>query len=62
VLARIDENTIRVVAILGTTSTGEFEPIREIHDAVVANNESSGLQVPVPVDAASGGFWNGGAS
>ena len=32
VIARIDENTIGVVAILGTTFTGEFEPIEEIHD------------------------------
>jgi glutamate decarboxylase len=56
VLARIDANTIGVVAILGTTYTGEFEPIKEIHDAVVANNEESGLQVPMHIDAASGGF------
>jgi glutamate decarboxylase len=56
VVARIDENTIGVVAILGTTYTGEFEPIREIHDAVVAHNEATGDQVPVHVDAASGGF------
>jgi len=53
---RIDENTIGVVAILGTTYTGEYEPIKEIHDAVVANNEAEGLDVPVHVDAASGGF------
>ena len=53
---RIDENTIGVVAILGTTYTGEYEPIKEIHDAVVANNEAKGLAVPVHVDAASGGF------
>jgi glutamate decarboxylase len=53
---RIDENTIGVVAILGTTYTGEFEPIRDIHDAVVAHNAATGLQVPVHVDAASGGF------
>jgi glutamate decarboxylase len=53
---RIDENTIGVVAILGTTYTGEFEPILEIHDAVVAHNEATGLEVPVHVDAASGGF------
>jgi glutamate decarboxylase len=53
---RIDDNTIGVVAILGTTYTGEFEPIREIHDAVVAHNEVTGRQVPVHVDAASGGF------
>ncbi|WP_338051398.1 glutamate decarboxylase [Pseudonocardia acidicola] len=56
VVARIDENTIGVVAILGTTYTGEFEPIREIHDAVVAHNEITGYEVPVHVDAASGGF------
>jgi glutamate decarboxylase len=56
VVARIDENTIGVIAILGTTYTGEFEPIKEIHDAVVANNEENDLQVPVHVDAASGGF------
>jgi glutamate decarboxylase len=55
-VARIDENTIGVVAILGTTYTGEYEPIKEIHDAVVANNEANGLEVPVHVDAASGGF------
>ena len=56
VVARIDENTIGVVAILGTTYTGEFEPIQQIHDAVVAHNEATGDQVPVHVDAASGGF------
>jgi glutamate decarboxylase len=56
VIERIDENTIGVVAILGTTYTGEFEPIEEIHDAVVAHNATTGFEVPVHVDAASGGF------
>jgi glutamate decarboxylase len=56
VIERIDENTIGVVAILGTTYTGEFEPIEEIHDAVVAHNATTGFDVPVHVDAASGGF------
>ena len=46
VVARIDENTIGAIAILGTTYTGEFEPIKEIHVAVVANNEENDLQVP----------------
>jgi glutamate decarboxylase len=55
-VAQVDENTIGVIAILGTTYTGEFEPIKEIHDAVVANNEAIGLQTPVHIDAASGGF------
>jgi glutamate decarboxylase len=56
VTSRIDENTIGVVAILGTTFTGEFEPIEAIHDAVVRHNEEHDLQVPLHVDAASGGF------
>lgn len=56
VLPQIDENTIGVVAILGTTFTGEFEPVQEIHDAVVALNAERGLAVPIHVDAASGGF------
>ena len=55
-LARVDENTIGVIAILGTTYTGEYEPIKEIHDAVVASNEATGWATPVHVDAASGGF------
>jgi glutamate decarboxylase len=56
VVERIDENTIGVVAILGTTYTGEYEPIEAIHDAVVEHNAATGFEVPVHVDAASGGF------
>lgn len=56
VVARIDENTIGVVAILGTTFTGEFEPIEAIHDAVVAHNSTHNMAVPMHVDAAIGGF------
>ncbi len=56
VIERIDENTIGVVAILGTTYTGEFEPIQAIHDAIVANNAETGFEVPLHIDAASGGF------
>ncbi len=56
VVGRIDENTIGVVAILGTTFTGEFEPIEAIHDAVVAHNAAHNLAVALHIDAASGGF------
>ena len=52
----VDENTIGVVAILGTTYTGEFEPIQEIHDTLVKLNADRGLEVPLHVDGASGGF------
>lgn len=56
VVEYIDENTIGVVAILGTTFTGEFEPIEAIHDIIVAHNKTHGLDVPLHIDAASGGF------
>jgi len=55
-MARVDEDTIGVIPILGTTFTGEFEPIREVHDRVVAWNAEHGQDVPIHVDAASGGF------
>ncbi|MDO8107635.1 glutamate decarboxylase [Isoptericola sp. b441] len=56
VVARLDDNTIGVIPILGTTYTGEFEPIKEIHDRVVAWNAEHDADVPLHVDAASGGF------
>jgi glutamate decarboxylase len=56
VLQRTDDNTIGVVAILGTTFTGEFEPIEAIHDALVKQNAETGREIPMHVDAASGGF------
>jgi glutamate decarboxylase len=56
VTAAVDENSIGVVAILGTTYTGEFEPIEAIHDALVAKNAESGWETPLHIDGASGGF------
>ena len=56
VLERIDENTIGVVAILGTTYTGEFEPIESLHEALLAHNAKTGYDTPLHIDAASGGF------
>jgi len=55
-IAQCDENTIGVIAILGTTYTGEFEPIGEIHDALVAFNGANGFDIALHIDAASGGF------
>jgi glutamate decarboxylase len=51
-----DENTIGVVAILGSTFDGSYEPVREICNALDAFQEQSGNDVPVHVDGASGGF------
>lgn len=56
VLQRVDENTIGVCAILGSTFTGEFEPIEEINNTLIKLEAETGLDVPIHVDAASGGF------
>ncbi|QPG68179.1 MULTISPECIES: glutamate decarboxylase [Mycobacteriaceae] len=56
VLANVDEDTIGVVGILGTTFTGELEPIAEICAALDQLAQEKGLDIPVHVDAASGGF------
>lgn len=52
----VDEDTIGVVAILGTTFTGELEPVGEICAALDKLAADGGPDVPVHVDAASGGF------
>ncbi|CAN5683095.1 glutamate decarboxylase [soil metagenome] len=56
VLGAVNEDTIGVVGILGTTYTGEFEPIAEICAALDKLAADGGVDVPVHVDAASGGF------
>lgn len=56
VLNAVDENTIGVCAILGSTFTGEFEPIEEINHALEKLKEEQGLDIPLHIDAASGGF------
>lgn len=56
VVDAVDENTIGVVAILGTTYTGELEPVEAICAALDALAAGGGVDVPVHVDAASGGF------
>lgn len=56
VLKLVDENTIGVVAILGTTFTGEFEPVEDVHDALAKRNSETSWDIPLHVDAASGGF------
>ncbi len=52
----IDENTIGVAAVLGTTFTGHADDIRGINDHLVSLKSDRGLDIPLHVDAASGGF------
>ena len=53
---RCDENTIGVVAILGSTFDGSYEPVEEICAALDNLRDEKGLDVPVHVDGASGAF------
>jgi glutamate decarboxylase len=55
-VARCDENTIGVVAVLGSTMDGSYEPVSEISAELDRLTATGGPDVPVHVDAASGGF------
>jgi len=52
----VDENTIGVAAVLGTTFTGHADDIVGINELLVRLHDDKGLDVPLHVDAASGGF------
>ena len=56
VAKNIDENTIAVGAIIGTTFTGQMDPIKEINDYLLDIKENKGYDIPIHVDGASGGF------
>jgi glutamate decarboxylase len=51
-----DENTIGVAAVLGSTFDGSYEPVGEIAAALDRLERDTGLDIPMHVDAASGGF------
>ena len=51
-----DENTIGVVAVLGSTFDGSYEPVDEICAALDDFEEREGIDIPVHVDGASGAF------
>src|SRR5690242_10527525 len=52
----VDENTIGVAAVLGTTFTGHADDIIGINDLLMKVKHDDGLDIPLHVDAASGGF------
>jgi len=51
-----DENTIGVATVLGSTFDGSYEPVNEIAAALDELERERGLDIPIHVDAASGGF------
>lgn len=52
----VDENTIGVFVIMGSTYTGHYEPVEEISKILDEYEKESGNYIPIHVDAASGGF------
>lgn len=52
----IDENTIGVFVIMGSTYTGHYEPVEEISKILDEYEAKTGVDIPIHVDAASGGF------
>jgi len=56
VIKRCDENTIGVVPTLGTTFTLQYEPVQAAAMALDDLEEEHGLDIPMHIDAASGGF------
>ena len=56
VASEVDENTIAVGAVIGTTFTGQMDPIKEINDLLVEIKKTKGWDIPIHVDGASGGF------
>jgi len=55
-IKKVDENTIGVVAIMGSTFTGHFDPVKELNDKLQVVNDKNGWSVPIHVDGASGAF------
>ncbi|OCH18815.1 MULTISPECIES: glutamate decarboxylase [unclassified Aliivibrio] len=56
VIKRCDENTIGVVPTLGVTFTCQYEPVKEVHDALDQLQKDTGLDIPMHIDGASGAF------
>jgi glutamate decarboxylase len=54
--AACDENTIGVVSVLGSTFTGHYENVQGLSAALDALQARTGLDIPIHVDGASGGF------
>ncbi|CAG8687644.1 6348_t:CDS:2, partial [Dentiscutata heterogama] len=52
----VDENTIGICVILGSTYTGHYEDVKAVNDFLLLKNKKTGWDVPIHVDAASGGF------
>lgn len=55
-IAKCDENTICIVPIMGVTWTGLNDDVEALNNALEKYNSKTGYDIPIHVDAASGGF------
>ena len=53
---QIDENTICVGVVMGTTFTGQLDPVQEVNALLEEVEKEKGWHIPIHVDGASGGF------
>ncbi|MCK5818335.1 MAG: glutamate decarboxylase [Psychromonas sp.] len=56
-LKLVDENTIGIIVIMGSTFDGRYEPVEEVALALDQYQQQTGINIPIHVDAASGGFF-----
>ena len=57
VLDSVDENTIGIFVILGSTYTGHYEPVEQVSQILDKYEKDSGNDVPIHVDGASGAMF-----
>lgn len=55
-LKLVDENTIGIIVIMGSTMDGKYEPVKEVAEALDRYQEETGIDIPIHVDGASGAF------
>ncbi len=55
-VSMVDENTIAVGAVMGTTFTGAYDDVKKLNQLLENLKNKTGNDVPIHVDAASGGF------
>jgi glutamate decarboxylase len=52
----LDERTIAVAGVLGTTFTGQMDDLESINALLARSESERGLRIPFHIDAATGGF------
>ncbi len=55
-LKLVDENTIGVIVIMGSTFDGSYEPVKQVAAALDQYQAETGIDIPIHVDGASGAF------